>query len=143
MITRVSATGSSGAGWPVSASAWRSSAVILGGLKKRAASGKMKAMGAGSAAARASKSARVSVMLRADHSRRQASRIQRPMTFFRNRTVPDIPISLVKFAASASGPRIGAGRSTPTSDQVPDDTKAHPAASGVPATALAVSCVAG
>src|SRR5688572_4107157 len=116
---------------------------MLVGLKKRAASGYTIAPAAGRAAARASRSDNVMSIPRPDHSRRQPSRIQRPITFLRNRTVPDTPISLVKFAEHAADPRRGADRSTPTSDQVPDEMNAHPAVNGVPATALAVSCVAG
>ena len=65
------------------------------------------------------------------------------MTFFRNLKVPSTPRSLATFAASTSALISGARRSTPTSDHVPDDTNAQPGSSGVPATALAVSCVPG
>ena len=57
--------------------------------------------------------------------------------------VPPAPPSLVKFAASASPVRSGVARSTPTNDHVPDEMNAQPGVSGVPTTALAVSCVAG
>jgi hypothetical protein len=58
----------------------------------------------------------------AAHSLRQDSRIQSPMTFLRNRIVPKTPPSLVKLAAAASGVSKGEERSTPTRDQVPDET---------------------
>ena len=40
--------------------------------------------------------------------------------FFRKRTVPPTPPSLVKLAASAGSPTRGDGSSTPISDQVPE-----------------------
>ena len=43
------------------------------------------------------------------------------MTFFRSRTVPATPPSFVKFASRAAGDSSGSSRSTPTSDQVPEE----------------------
>ena len=66
------------------------------------------------------------------------------MMFLRKRTVESTPSSFVKFARRASGVRTGAPSSTPTSDHVPEDTKAKgpPSGSaGTPTTADAVSWV--
>ncbi len=65
------------------------------------------------------------------------------MTLLSKRTVPYAPASLVKCPSSTAASTSGSLRSTPTSDHVPDEMYAHPGASGVPTTALAVSCAAG
>ncbi len=44
---------------------------------------------------------------------------QSPEMFFKNRTRPSTPPSLVKFASRAASVTIGDGSSRPTSDQVP------------------------
>ena len=43
------------------------------------------------------------------------------MTFFRKRMVPNTPPSLVKLARAAWEESSGSRRSTPTSDQVPEE----------------------
>src|SRR5262245_27549003 len=68
------------------------------------------------------------------------------MTFFRKRTVPPKPASLVKLAARDDSPVKGAVNSAPISDQVPLEMYAQPCSSeraGTAATAEAVSCEAG
>src|SRR5260221_14377593 len=77
------------------------------------------------------------------HSRRHDSKIQRPITFFRNLIVSNAPPSFVKFPAATASLIRTSVLSTPINDQVPDEIYAHPSASGAAATALAVSCVAG
>src|SRR5262245_18496571 len=63
------------------------------------------------------------------------------MMFFRNRTVPPTPPSLVKLAARAPSPVNGAGSSTPISDHGPELMYAHDSPrAGTAATAEAVSC---
>ena len=56
------------------------------------------------------------------HSWRHESRIQRPITFFRKRTVPKAPPSFVKLARATASLTSGEVRSTPTSDHVPEET---------------------
>src|SRR5262245_45999293 len=82
-------------------------------------------------------------MPHADHSLRHDSKIQRPITFFRNRTVPNAPPSLVKLSQAVSELIKALSRSIPTRDQVPEEMYAKSSPNGAAATALAVSCVAG
>ena len=55
------------------------------------------------------------------HSRRHSLSSHSPVTFRRNRVVPSIPVSFVKFAAIAASVRTGAASSRPTRDQVPQE----------------------
>ena len=95
--------------------------VMLAGLKNRSSSGR---------AARGSRGGPPLVRERVVVRRvgalgrllRQHSRIQSPIMFLRNRIVPKTPPSFVKFAAATAEPTRGSDRSTPTRDQVPDET---------------------
>jgi hypothetical protein len=95
---------------------------MLWGLKKRGWSGNTSPGGRSMAAAAASRPSRSAESPFSAHSCRHDSRIQRPITFLRKRTVPKTPPSLVKLALATAGVTSGAPRSTPTSDHVPDET---------------------
>ena len=77
----------------------------------------------------------------ARQERTASDRIHMPITFFRYRTVPSTPASLVRLAAADSGVSTGPESSMPSSDHVPDDRYASSGpVSGAPTTADAVSC---
>ena len=93
------------------------------GLKKRGWSGNTSPGGRSMAAAAASRPSRSAESPFSSHSCRHESRIQSPLTFLRKRTVPKAPPSFVKFTRATAGVTSGAFRSTPTSDQVPEDKR--------------------
>ena len=95
---------------------------MLAGLKKRGWSGKTRPGGRSMAAAAASRLSRSAERPLSSHSCRHESRIQRPITFFRKRTVPKAPPSFVKLARATASLTSGEPRSTPTSDHVPEET---------------------
>ena len=80
----------------------------------------------------------------ASHSRRHGSRIQRPITFFRKRIGAE-GAALVREVRARHGrrPRAAPSARRRRATRCPRRRRPSPASSGVPATALAVSCVAG
>jgi hypothetical protein len=95
---------------------------MLTGLKKRGWSGNTRPGGRSMAAAAASRDSRSAERPLSSHSCRHDSRTHRPMRFLRKRTVPKAPPSFVKLARATASPTRGVVRSTPTSDQVPEET---------------------
>ena len=76
------------------------------------------------------------------HARRQDWSIHKPITFLSSRVVPNTPPSFEKFRRKDSAVMMGASRSMPSSDQVPELRKAVYRFAVMDATADAVSCVA-
>ncbi|MEG8035555.1 hypothetical protein QP157_09540 [Sphingomonas sp. LR61] len=97
--------------------------------------------GAVTAAAEASRASRSMLAPSRSQVRTLSDSNHSPDTFFRNRTRPSTPPSLVQFASRAASDRTGASSSTPTSDQVPEEMYAKSGSvAGTATTAEAVSC---
>ena len=111
-----------GTGWPVS----RHSAAIRAGTspggRNRGSSQSTTAVNAGTRAAAASSAGRSAGSPAAAHVRIDSDSSHRPITLRRWRTVPSTPSSLVNPATRAASVSTGASSSTPTSDQVPQET---------------------
>jgi hypothetical protein len=139
-ITRITSTSELGTHWPVSRQKSRMrvgtspGAANLGSLTST-----VERLGREAAAPMRVFSSNLSPVFR--HSRIDSWANQSPVTFFRKRVRPSTPHSLVKFAANASGVRIGLSSSTPSKLQVPLEMKSEfGSVLGTATKADAVSC---